>query len=196
MEQSELIAGLKRGDPKIQEHLFNIYSKKVYNTVISYLQNAEDAEETTQDVFIEVFGSINTFKKNSNLSTWIYRITVNKSLDRIRYNKRKKRFAVINDLFDSMTGEVSKEVEREADFYHPGMEIEKKESSAILFKAVNKLPENQKTAFILSKIEGLSYKEISEIMKTGIPSVESLLFRSKQNLKKYLSRYYDEFFLN
>jgi len=196
LEQSELIAGLKRGDPKIQEHLFNIYSKKVYNTVISYLQNAEDAEETTQDVFIEVFGSINTFKKNSNLSTWIYRITVNKSLDRIRYNKRKKRFAVINDLFDSMTGEVSKEVEREADFYHPGMEIEKKESSAILFKAVNKLPENQKTAFILSKIEGLSYKEISEIMKTGIPSVESLLFRSKQNLKKYLSRYYDEFFLN
>jgi len=194
LEQSELIAGLKRGDPKILEHLFNIYRNKVYNTVISYLQNAEDAEETTQDVFIEAFGSINTFKKNSNLSTWIYRITVNKSLDRIRYNKRKKRFAVITDLFDSITGEESKDVEREADFYHPGTELEQKESSAILFKAVNKLPENQKSAFILSKIEGLSYKEISEIMKTGIPSVESLLFRAKQNLKKHLNRYYDEFF--
>jgi RNA polymerase sigma-70 factor (ECF subfamily) len=75
-------------------------------------------------------------------------------------------------------------------FFHPGVILEQKEKSAILFKAINNLPENQKTAFILSKIEGLSYLEISEVMQTSISSVESLLFRAKQNLQKELSNFF------
>lgn len=189
MEQDKFIEDLKRGDPKALERLFDIYRNKVYNTAIGYAQNAEDAEEITQDVFIEVFNSAGKFKGSSSLSTWIYRITVNKSLDFIRYTKRKKRFAVITSLFSPGTGEQKIDT---PDFIHPGIEMEMKEQSAILFKAINKLPDNQKTAFILSKLENLSYNEISEVMKTSVSSVESLLFRAKGNLKKYLSSYYDE----
>ncbi|WP_262915556.1 RNA polymerase sigma factor [Niabella ginsengisoli] len=64
--------------------------------------------------------------------------------------------------------------------------MDKKENAAILFRAVDKLPENQKIAFILSKVEGLSYQEISEIMQTSISAIESLLHRAKNNLKKIL----------
>lgn len=187
--QDNLIEGIKRGDSKALESLFNFYKDKVYNTAISYVQNQQDAEEITQDVFVEVFNSAGKFKGESGLSTWIYRITVNKSLDFIRYTKRKKRFASVTSIFSSDTGEQKIDM---PDFIHPGIETDLKEQSKYLFKAIDKLPENQKTAFILSKIENLSYSEISEVMKTSVSSVESLLFRSKQNLKKYLSGYFDE----
>ena len=191
MNLESIISGLKRGDQKALESLYNLFKEKVYNTTLSYVQNQQDAEEITQDVFIEVFNSIDKFKSEANISTWIYRITVNKSLDFIRYTKRKKRFSIVKSIFNLQSGEL--EIDQ-PDFIHPGIEIELKERSAILFKAIDQLPENLKTSFILSKIEGLSYAEISEIMKTSVSSVESLLFRAKHNLRKYLNDKYNELF--
>ncbi len=189
MEQDKLITDLQRGDPKALESLFSVYKDKVFNTALGYLQNIQDAEEITQDVFIEIFNSAGKFKGDSTLNTWIYRITVNKCLDQIKYQKRKKRFAVITSIFKADTGELNIDT---PDTIHPGIEIELKERSQILFKMLNKLPESQRTVFILSKIESLSYKEISEVLKCSVSSVESLIFRAKQNLKKELSSKYDE----
>jgi RNA polymerase sigma-70 factor (ECF subfamily) len=71
----------------------------VYNTVLGILQNAEDAEDVTQEAFIQVFESVSSFKGESKFSTWIYRIAVSKALDHIRKKKRKKRFAFIQSLY-------------------------------------------------------------------------------------------------
>ncbi|MDQ3046819.1 MAG: RNA polymerase sigma factor [Bacteroidota bacterium] len=171
--------------PSFQE-IYERYKNKVFNTIISYLQNQEDAEEVTQDVFVEVHRSIKTFEGKSSLSTWIYRIAINKSLDFIKSKNRKKRFAFITSLFNE-TGDLKHDT---SDFVHPGIQLEQKENAAMLFKAIHLLPENQKTAFVLSKVEGLSYAEISEVMELSVSSVESLLFRAKQNLQKELSNYY------
>jgi RNA polymerase sigma factor (sigma-70 family) len=184
-----IISGIKSGDEKSLKELYDIFKDKVFNLAISYSQNQQDAEEILQDVFIEVFRSIDSFKGDAGISTWIYRITVNKSLDFLRYTKRKKRFSVITSIFNRDTGE---QIIEHTDFIHPGIEMEQKELGKYLFKAINKLPESQKTAFILSKIEGLSGAEISEIMKISISSLDSLLFRAKQNLKKLLSGIYDK----
>jgi RNA polymerase sigma-70 factor (ECF subfamily) len=119
----------------------------------------------------------------------MYRIAINKCLDFIKYINRKKRFAFISQLFDAHSGEL---LHDKADFFHPGVRMENKEKSAILFKAIHNLPKNQKTAFILSQLEGLSYAEISEVMQNSIPSVESLLFRAKQNLRKQLDKWYHD----
>jgi RNA polymerase sigma-70 factor (ECF subfamily) len=178
-----LIDCLQRGDPKALDSLFSFYKDKVFNTALSYLQNPEDAEELTQDVFVEIYNSATKFKGESSLNTWIYRITVNKALDILKWRKRKKRFAVITSIFGRSDDHREFEI---PDFIHPGLEAELKERSAILFKAVDSLPENQKTAFILCKLENLSYKEISEVLKTTVPAVESLLSRAKQNLKRIL----------
>lgn len=176
---------MQPGLPSFQE-IYEQYKNKVFNTVISYLQNREDAEEVVQDVFVEIHRSIDSFEGKSSLSTWIYRISINKSLDFIKKKNTKKRFAFISSLFNT-EGELRHD---SPDFYHPGVALEQKENAATLFKAIESLPENQKSAFILSKVEGLSYAEISEVMQVSIPSVESLLFRAKQNLQQKLANFY------
>ena len=162
--------------------IYEEFKGKVFNTVIGYLQNVEDAEEVTQDIFVEIHHSINSFEGKSSLSTWIYRISINKSLDFIKAKKRKKRFAFISSLFND-SGELKHDAPH---FYHPGVILENKEKSAILFSAIDSLAENQKTAFLLSKVEGLGNKEIAEVMNMNVGGVESLLSRAKDNLRKKL----------
>src|SRR5205085_5782755 len=123
----------------------------------------------------------------SKLSNWLYRITLSKALDHLRRKKRKKRFAYIQSLF----GAGGETVIEKPDFNHPGVALDNKERAATLFNAIAQLPENQKIAFTLHKVEGLSYQEISDIMKTSISSVESLMHRAKNNLKKLLSEHYE-----
>ncbi|MEO6302159.1 MAG: sigma-70 family RNA polymerase sigma factor, partial [Bacteroidia bacterium] len=161
----------------------------VYNLCLKYLQNIEDAEDVTQEVFVTVHNSLHQFKGESKLSTWIYRIAVTRSLEFIRAKNRKKRFAFFQNIFSNEKGEIRTEA---IHFYHPGTQLENKERATILFAAIDQLPENQKTAFILSKLEDLSYLEIAEVMKVSVSSVESLLFRAKQNLQKLLGDYYEK----
>lgn len=185
--ESELIEKLIQGDEKAFKSFFDHYKQKVYNTAAGFLTNSEEAEDITQEVFIQVFRSIKHFKKNSQLSTWIYRITVTKCLDQLRKKKTKKRFAFITDIFEK---DDSDKKESFVNYEHPGVETDKKELSVILFKEIDKLPENQRIAFVLNKVEQLGYREISEIMDTSVPAVESLISRAKANLKKRLEKYY------
>ena len=158
----------------------------VYNTVLGFLQNMHDAEDVTQDVFIKVFEGIGRFKQQSKLSTWIYRISVTQSLDFVRHKNRKKRMGFLSSLF----GADNKPLHEPVDFAHPGVLAENKERASILFEAINKLPENQKTAFILQKVQNMSQQQIAEVMGLKEGAVESLLMRAKTNLKKLLINYY------
>jgi RNA polymerase sigma factor (sigma-70 family) len=188
LEQEKLMENIKAGDSGAFEELFVLYKDRVFNTALGYVHNKEDAEEITQDVFVEVHRSINKFKGKSGIGTWIYRITVNKSLDLIKHRKRKKRFAFITSLFDSESGEV---IHQPVEFNHPGVEAEHREISKYLFEAINKLPDNQKTVFILFETEGLSHAEIGKVVNKSAKAVESLLRRAKENLRTILSDVYD-----
>ena len=184
MTEQELIQRLKEGDETAFKYLVDNYQERVYNTAIGIVQNAEDAEDVAQEVFIQVYRSIHNFKGESKLSTWLYRIATTRALDLLRSRKSKKRFGLLQRLF----GEGNEPVFEIPDFNHPGVALDRKESAARLFKAINQLPENQKVAFTLHKLEDLSYHEISEIMKTSLPAVESLMHRAKQNLRKILEK--------
>lgn len=177
-----LVEQLKRGDEAAFKQIVDSYQNMVYNTCLSIVKSEEDAEDLAQEVFVQVYQSIGSFKGESKLSTWLYRIATTKSLDHERKKKRKKRFGFVKSIFgDDAQVEVNP-----PDFNHPGVVLDKKENAAILLKAVDKLPENQKIAFILNKMEGLSYQEISEIMQTTVSAIESLLHRAKNNLRKIL----------
>ena len=186
MTEWELIEQLKLKDERAFKTIVDTWQDMVYNTVLGIVQNAEDAEDVSQEVFIQVYESIKNFKGESKFSTWIYRIAVTKSLDLLRRKKRKKRFAFIQSLF----GKNDELINDPPDFYHPGVVAENKENAAVLFKAIAALPENQQTAFVLSKIEGLSYMEVSEVMQMTEASVDSLLHRAKTNLRKKLGDHY------
>ena len=157
----------------------------VYNLALQYVQNQEDAEEITQDVFLSVHQNIGTFKEQSKHSTWIYRITINKSLDYLKAKQRKKRFAFITSFFHEGTNEIKHE---RVGFDHPGVLLEHKESLENLFREINQLPDNQKTALILSKIENKSQQEIAEIMNSTPKAVESMIQRAKTNLSKKINK--------
>lgn len=184
MNELELIQNLREGDELAFKQLVETCQDMVFNTALGIVQNPEDAEDVAQEVFIQVYRSIDQFKGDSRLSTWIYRITTTKALDLIRSKKRKKRFAFVTSLF----GPNNEPVHEPIDFQHPGVVLNKKEQAAILFKAIAQLPENQKVAFNLYKTEELSYQEIAAIMGLSVSAVESLLFRARQNLRKLLEK--------
>lgn len=160
--------------------MYLLYKNKVYNTALGYLQSVEDAEEITQDVFLTIFSKAGTFRGDAQVSTWIYRMTINKALNQIE--KRKRRPQSDKEIQDF----------HKVDFQHPGILLENKEKSQYLFSVINTLSETQKTAFILSYIEVLPRKEVADIMETTLKSVESLLQRAKNNLKKKLISIYPE----
>lgn len=180
-----MIQALKEGRPEAFRALVTEQGDRVYNTVLGLMQHAEDAEDVAQEVFVSVYQHVGRFRGDAKLSTWVYRIAVTKSLEALRKGSRKR---------ERLTESISEDTGRLAagSFHHPGVLAENRERAVMLFKALNKLPENQKTAFVLHKTEGLSYAEISEVMELTLPSVESLIYRARQNLQKLLKQYYKE----
>lgn len=184
MTEKELICGLRNGEESAFKELVNQFRDKVFNTSLGLLQHKNDAEDIAQEVFIQVYRSITSFKEEAKISTWIYRITVTKCLDHLRSKKRKKRLGFVSSLF----GADNKPIHEPQEFNHPGVQLDKKEDAAMLFKLVKQLPENQRTAFILNKVEELSYREIAEILHISASAVDSLLQRAKQNLIKKINK--------
>jgi RNA polymerase sigma factor (sigma-70 family) len=186
LNEPELTVRLKQGDQLAFRQLVDTWKDMVYNTALGLVQSEMDAEDVAQDVFTKAWDSIQGFKGESKLSTWLYRITVTKSLDLLRSKKRKKRFAYVRSIF----GNDNDLLVNPPDFLHPGVQLENRERSMHLFKAIELLPQQQKVAFVLTRIEGLNHKEVSEVLGTTVPAIESLLQRARLNLKKELEIYY------
>ncbi|MDP4679308.1 MAG: RNA polymerase sigma factor [Cyclobacteriaceae bacterium] len=186
LPEKELIAKLIEKNGEAFKIFVEKYQNMVFNTSLNFLGIREDAEEITQDVFVEVFKSIPSFRGNSSLKTWVYRIAITKSLEYQRKAKRKKRFAFLV----SISGE-NQDVLDSSIVDHPGIDTEDGERADLLFKSMEKLPENQRIAFTLHNLDGFSYKEIAETMDISLSSVESLIFRSKKKLRKILEQYYE-----
>lgn len=184
MTETEIIQKLQQGNEQAFKQLVENYQKLVVNTCFGMVHNTEDAEDIAQEVFIEVFRSIQNFRADSKISTWLYRIAVNRSLNFIRDNKRKKWVHSIEDLVKGISRQVGEiqNINNET----PVSELENSQRAKILHEAIDSLPENQKTAFTLNKYEDLSYKEISEVMNLSVSSVESLIHRAKIKLQEKL----------
>lgn len=182
------IAALRAGDQQASRALVAAYGQQVYNTCLGFVQQAQDAEDLTQEVFAEVFERLADFREEASLSTWIYRIAVNASLGFLRKKKAKKRFAFMSSLFDSNKGETLDI----PDAVHPGVLAENRERAQVLFAAIAKLPEQQQAAFTLHKVEGLPYQEVADVLETSLSAVESLMHRAHKNLRKLLRDYYEQ----
>jgi RNA polymerase sigma-70 factor (ECF subfamily) len=141
--------------------------------------NREDAEDLAQEVFIKVWEKSKSFRGDSSVQTWIYRIAINISLN----NNRKKKYMGVLKSIESIFNLGS-----EAD--NPQISLEKSEDQNMVRNAIMSLAENQQIALTLRMYKDHSYAEISEIMGLSISSVESLIFRAKKNLKKKLAKHY------
>jgi RNA polymerase sigma-70 factor, ECF subfamily len=187
IKDRDILEQLKTYQPGAFKLLVDLYQEKVLNTCFRFLANRQDAEDVTQEVFIQVYQSICQFQENAKISTWIYRIAVSKSLDAIRKKNRKKRFVQIQRLFGQ---DKEHEAYKVRDNNDPGKEFDDAERLAILHHMISSLSENQQIAITLNKFEGLSQKEIAEIMGTTVSAVDALITRAKKNLHKKLYEYY------
>ena len=188
MSESEIIQKLKQGDEKAFREMVEKYQGMVVNTCFGMVHNTEDSEDIAQEVFIEVYRSIENFRADSKLSTWLYRIAVNRTLNFIRDNKRKKWSQSIEDVLKGKKVQLNKF--ESGNSQNPDSKLEDKQRAELLHQAIDSLPENQRIAFTLNKYEDLSYKEISEVMDLTVSSVESLIHRAKINLQKKLYKCY------
>lgn len=164
------------------KQLYDQHVRMVYNLCLNHLRNKDEAAEATQDVFLKVHEKLAGFKGDASVKTWIYRITVNTCLDRIKAAKRKKRaFFGISLSAEERTAEVPV-------FDHPGVLLEEREAMERLFADIDALPENQRTALLLKGTEGLSMDEIAVVMGTSAKAVESLLSRARSTLRVRMER--------
>jgi RNA polymerase sigma-70 factor, ECF subfamily len=183
--ENQLINGIQSGDESAFRELVEAFQKQVFNTCNAIVHNTHDADDLSQEVFIEVFRSAGSFRGDSKLSTWIYRIAVNKALNHIRHLKRRNWLQSLEDFF------TTKSPQHFTEYYSlPSEGIENSQRASQLHQAIDTLSENQRTAFLLSKYEELSYLQVAEIMQTTVPAVESLIHRAKLNLQKKLFNAY------
>ena len=183
MSDIEIIELILQGDREKFRILVDQYQQMVFRTCMGFLHHKEDAEDLTQEVFIRAYQSLSRFKGDSAFSTWLYQIAVNASLNRIRQSPLKR----ILQRFDNPPGE-NKEISFSiSDKDDPENILIRQEHVEWVQNALDSLPENQRTAIVLSKYDDLSQKEIAGVMNTTEGAVEALLQRAKKNLRKKLS---------
>lgn len=188
MTDAELINTLIAKDQNAFRILVENYQNMVFKACYHILSNYEDAEDVAQEVFIEAYLSISNFRGESKLSTWLYRIAVNKSKNLLRKNKWQ---LLIQRIEKFIPGEKAEYLDMEdISAYEKMNVIEKTEDQKILWKAIESLPENQRIAFSLNKYDDLSYQEIADVMQTSLAAVESLIHRAKLNLQKKLCKHF------
>lgn len=181
MTDNEIINLVREGKKEYFRFLVERYQGKIFTTLVGFLHNTEDANDLTQEVFIKAFQSLKSFRGDAQFSTWIYRIAINAALNKTRKSGIFKYFRQY---------EMEHEYEKSDADDNPESVLIKKETRKLIRKALNRLPDKQKTAFILSKYNELSQKEIAAIMHTSESAVESLIHRAKLNLQQNLQLFY------
>jgi len=183
VNENDIIERIRTDDPRAFKDLFDSNVSLVYNVCLRMLGNRQDAEDVTQEVFFEAYKSLKRFRFESKLSTWLYRIAVNRSLN----HQRKRKLDRWLSLDFNAIGEGTDNVDVPGAIDEsPDAMMEKKDTEHIVQEAISKLPERQRTALLLHRYEELPYQEIAKIMDVTLASVESLLHRAKETLAKRL----------
>jgi len=153
---------------------------------LGYLRNVQDAEDVVQETTIKILQVLmeeedkaNQFRGESALKTWSYKIAINRAKDKIRQRNQQKRKGETLSIHETEYDNIS-------DSVHPALQLESKEETDRIWKAINQLSERQKEALLLVKFDSFAVKEAAEIMEITPKAVESLLSRAKANLRKYL----------
>ena len=156
------------------------HKERVRSIIYTTVNHTDYIDDIAQDVFVKVYRNLNRFRFESQFSTWVYRITINKCKDHLRKIKVRKMFTPLMDYIDK------------ADQFKN--ETEESNTSELVRNAISKLPEKLKMPLLLKDIEGFSYQEIAESVQCEIGTVKSRIFRAREKLKEFLMPYKTEIF--
>ncbi|MDR1724865.1 MAG: RNA polymerase sigma factor [Bacteroidales bacterium] len=182
MEDLLIAQKIADGDKEVFENFYNEYSLKLLNLCYGMLHNKTDAEDLVQEIFIEIYNNAQFFKGKSKLSTWVYRIAINKTISHIRKKKIRNIFVPIEN--EARIGQMEQD--------HESEQTQQEEKLKYLQSAIDTLPAKQKTAIVLFAYEQMPQKEIAEVMKCSLSAVEVMIHRAKKTLKQKLEIKYNE----
>ena len=191
MTDRELIHGIIQRDNEVFKEVVCLYENNVIRTCYSLVHDDQDARDLAQEVFIEILNSAESFRGDAKLSSWIYRIAINKSLNYVKQQKRRQFLSRIG-LRSAGSDEDHGNLPADINQLNAEEAMTEKEIRMVLHLALGKLPVNQRIAFTMCKYEKLSYQEIAEVMNVSVSSVESLIHRAKTNLRNRLEIFYRE----
>lgn len=184
-----LVEGLRRGDPAASERLLDTYGDRVYRLAIRITGNEQDAEEVAQDALWTAARKIGTFKGESAFGSWVYRITANTAYQKLRGRRGRRNEVLWDDLqpaFDEHRRHTEPVIDWSGKVEEPALQTELR---TVLTTAINDLPRDYRTAFLMHDVEGLSNPEIAETLHLSLPAVKSRVHRSRLFLRERLSQY-------
>jgi RNA polymerase sigma-70 factor (ECF subfamily) len=175
----ELVESFQKGNEASFNELVRRYQEKVYWIAHRFVNDHDQADDIVQEVFLKVYRALNDFRGDSGVYTWLYRITVNISLNTIR-KQRIKDFLRIDEFFEYPSEESEQ----------PDKQYEQSEQKQLIEEAIQRLPEKQKAVFILRYYEELPYEDISKILKTSIGGLKANYFHAVKNIGEFVNRAY------
>jgi RNA polymerase sigma-70 factor, ECF subfamily len=167
----DLVARCQQGEQDALSEFYATYRQDVTRTLFRVLGPGADLEDAVQDVFVEVFRSIDRFKGQSKITTWLYRVSVNVGLQKIRRYKRRPE------------GYRADEVEQQ-DFETPLRQLERKKSSKLVYDILETVAPKKRAVFILHEIAGLNAKEIADIVEANVLTVRTRLHYARKEFYK------------
>ena len=178
----ELVAEIQSGHEAGYDELMGRYKRPVLNFVYRMLGDAAEAEDVAQEVFVRAYQKLGNYRPETKFSTWLFTLARNAAIDRLRWRKRHP-----TEPLDAPTGPdgivAANHIRGKGDVVQ---EASAHEIGTHIAAAVAELPEEQRTAFILSEYHGQSHAEVAAIMRCSVKSVETRLYRAKQFLRRRL----------
>jgi RNA polymerase sigma-70 factor (ECF subfamily) len=179
MEDADLVRLCQNGDMAAFEQLFYKHQDRVYGVAYRMTNNEEDALDLTQEIFLKAYQKIDKFKFSSAFSTWLYRLAVNLCIDELRKRKRTANTMPLEEVAN--TG-----MDTCATMDTPEDHVISQDRERQIWNAINSLKEKERAIIVLRDIEGLSYKEIAEVLKCSLGRVKSRLHEAREKLKTTL----------
>lgn len=186
-EERVLIQRVKAGDHEAFEAIFRRYVTQVYRRAVALVGNEAEAEEVVQEVFLAVYAKAETFRGEAAFSTWLYRLTVNVALTKLRRRKRSKEVA-FDDYLPRFQEDGHHQVRPVVDWSHELEEhLVSEELQRLLQQAIDHLPPVGKAVVVLSDLEGLTNREIGKALGLSVPAVKAHLHRARLVLRGKLA---------
>jgi RNA polymerase sigma-70 factor (ECF subfamily) len=194
LPDGELVRLVQKGEQEAYACLFRRYYQKVFSLAYSRLRNREDAQDIVQDAFVKVFRYVGSFKGNSSFYTWLYRITANLCIDRLRQAGRDQQVEYVEgrklkaavERGQSIMGRSSMEGD------DPARNLDRKEVLIKLQEAIDELPDYHRDVILMREVGGMSYSEMAKAMNVSKGTIMSRLFHARRKVKERLRSYLEE----
>ena len=183
-EEYALVQRIQSGDSDAFAVMMDLYQKQVYNLALRTVGNPEDAADMTQEAFLRAYRAIGSFRGDSKLSVWLYRLTQNVCIDFLRSRGRRPTVSL---TVENEADEVQ-ELDVADDRFDPEEQYQRKALRDAVRRGLDALPEEYRAILVLREINGLSYAEIGEQLQLEEGTVKSRLFRARKKLCEFLQR--------